>query len=170
MRTSKPGLATPMSRGISTGKGSGSFGSVTATVNHRYYSYPRGRSCTPARGSSSSLTLHAMPLSLPSTPGGTAAPTDLKKFMPTIGGDWPTMPWRSLMLLGSTRAAVVSWCGSSEEVILAVEHPERVTQLIEIAPNLLLTMDPERAAGLFVRRRTRYRRRLGQDQPPLLVA
>jgi len=48
---------------------------------------------------------------------------------------------------GVARAAVVSWCGSSEEVILAVEHPERVTQLIEIAPNLLLTMDPERAAG-----------------------
>jgi pimeloyl-ACP methyl ester carboxylesterase len=48
---------------------------------------------------------------------------------------------------GVDRAAVVSWCGSSEELILAVEHPERVTHLIEIAPNLLVTMDPERAAG-----------------------
>ena len=48
---------------------------------------------------------------------------------------------------GVDRAAVVSWCGSSEEVILAAEHPERVTQLIQIAPNLLVTMDPERAAG-----------------------
>ncbi len=48
---------------------------------------------------------------------------------------------------GVDRAAVVSWCGSSEEVILAAEHPERVTHLIQIAPNLLVTMDPERAAG-----------------------
>jgi pimeloyl-ACP methyl ester carboxylesterase len=48
---------------------------------------------------------------------------------------------------GVERAAVVSWCGSSEELILAAEHPERVTHLIEIAPNLLVTMDPERASG-----------------------
>ena len=48
---------------------------------------------------------------------------------------------------GVDRAAVVSWCGSSEELILAAEHPERVTHLIEIAPNLLLTMDPERTSG-----------------------
>jgi pimeloyl-ACP methyl ester carboxylesterase/predicted glycosyltransferase len=48
---------------------------------------------------------------------------------------------------GVDRAAIVSWCGSSEELILAAEHPDRVTHLVEIAPNLLLTMDPERAAG-----------------------
>ena len=48
---------------------------------------------------------------------------------------------------GVDRAAVVSWCGSSEEVILAAEHPDRVTHLIDIAPNLLVTMDPERASG-----------------------
>jgi pimeloyl-ACP methyl ester carboxylesterase/predicted glycosyltransferase len=48
---------------------------------------------------------------------------------------------------GIDRAAVVSWCGSSEEVILAAEHPERVSHLIQIAPNLLVTMDPERASG-----------------------
>jgi pimeloyl-ACP methyl ester carboxylesterase len=49
--------------------------------------------------------------------------------------------------VGVERAAVVSWCGSSEEVILAADFSERVSHLIEIAPNLLVTMDPERAAG-----------------------
>ncbi len=68
------------------------------------------------------------------------------------------------------RAAVVSWCGSSEEVILVTEHPERVTHLIQIAPNLLVTMDPERAAGHSFDDRTRYGRGLGQEQPALLVA
>ena len=48
---------------------------------------------------------------------------------------------------GVHRAAVVSWCGSSEEVILAADFSDRVSHLIEIAPNLLVTMDPERAAG-----------------------
>ena len=49
--------------------------------------------------------------------------------------------------VGVDRAAVVSWCGSSEELILAAEYPERVSHLIEIAPDLLVTMDPERASG-----------------------
>jgi pimeloyl-ACP methyl ester carboxylesterase/predicted glycosyltransferase len=48
---------------------------------------------------------------------------------------------------GVQRAAVVSWCGGSEELILAAEYPERVTRLVAIAPNLLLTEDPEQQAG-----------------------
>jgi pimeloyl-ACP methyl ester carboxylesterase len=48
---------------------------------------------------------------------------------------------------GVERAAVVSWCGGSEELMLAAEHPERVTSLVAIAPNLLLTEDPEQQAG-----------------------
>jgi pimeloyl-ACP methyl ester carboxylesterase/predicted glycosyltransferase len=52
-----------------------------------------------------------------------------------------------LDVVGVRRAAVVSWCGSSEEMILAADYPERVTSLFAIAPNLLLTEDPEQQAG-----------------------
>ncbi len=48
---------------------------------------------------------------------------------------------------GVERAAVVSWCGGSEEVILAAEFPDRVSALVAIAPNLLLTPDLEQQAG-----------------------
>src|ERR1700689_4024515 len=40
---------------------------------------------------------------------------------------------------GVEQAAVVSWCGASEELILAAEHPERVSRLVEVAPDLHLT-------------------------------
>jgi pimeloyl-ACP methyl ester carboxylesterase/predicted glycosyltransferase len=52
-----------------------------------------------------------------------------------------------LDVVGVRRAAVVSWCGGSEELILAAEYPERVTSLFAIAPNLLFTEDPEQQAG-----------------------
>jgi len=48
---------------------------------------------------------------------------------------------------GVERVAVVSWCGASEELILAAEHPDRVTRLVEIAPDLHLTADLEHQAG-----------------------
>ena len=49
--------------------------------------------------------------------------------------------------VGVQRAAVVSWCGGSEELILAAEYPERVTKLCEIAPDLHVTVDLEHQAG-----------------------
>jgi pimeloyl-ACP methyl ester carboxylesterase len=52
-----------------------------------------------------------------------------------------------LDVVGVERAAVVSWCGASEELILAAEHPERVTMLVEIAADLHLTVDAEHQAG-----------------------
>ena len=48
---------------------------------------------------------------------------------------------------GVAQAVVASWCGASEELILAAEHPERVTALIEVAPDLHLTIDLEHQAG-----------------------
>ncbi len=45
------------------------------------------------------------------------------------------------------RVVVVSWCGAGDELILAVEHPELVTRLILIAPDLLLTDDPAEEQG-----------------------
>ena len=52
-----------------------------------------------------------------------------------------------LDVAGVERAAVVSWCAASEDLILAAEHPERVTKLVAIAPDLHLTKDPEHQAG-----------------------
>jgi pimeloyl-ACP methyl ester carboxylesterase len=49
---------------------------------------------------------------------------------------------------GVQRAAVVSWCAGAEDIILAAEHPERVTALVTIAPYLLLTQSPEEQADL----------------------
>ena len=48
--------------------------------------------------------------------------------------------------LGIDRAAVVSWC-SGVGVLLAAEHPERVSALVEIAPDLPLTIDPGEQQG-----------------------
>src|SRR4051812_29287180 len=47
------------------------------------------------------------------------------------------------------RAVVVSWCGAGDDLLVAVEHPERVGGLVLIAPDLLLTDDPAAEAGPF---------------------
>ena len=51
--------------------------------------------------------------------------------------------------VGAGQAVVVSWCGGGEDVLLAAEHPERVSGLVLIAPDLLLTADPAEEAGPF---------------------
>jgi pimeloyl-ACP methyl ester carboxylesterase/predicted glycosyltransferase len=48
---------------------------------------------------------------------------------------------------GSERAVVVSWCGAGDDLILAAEHPDRVSGLVLIAPDLLLTPDPADEQG-----------------------
>jgi pimeloyl-ACP methyl ester carboxylesterase len=50
---------------------------------------------------------------------------------------------------GAERVAVVSWCGAGDDLILAVEHPERVAGLVLIAPDLLLTADPADEEGPY---------------------
>ena len=40
---------------------------------------------------------------------------------------------------GVERAVVVSWCGAGDDLMLAVEHPQRVAGLVLIAPDLLLS-------------------------------
>jgi pimeloyl-ACP methyl ester carboxylesterase/predicted glycosyltransferase len=50
---------------------------------------------------------------------------------------------------GAGQVVLVSWCGSGEELILAAEHPERVTKLVLIAPDLLLTDDPADEEGPY---------------------
>ena len=50
---------------------------------------------------------------------------------------------------GVERAAVVSWCGAGDDLILASEYPERVARLVLIAPDLLLTDDPAEQEGPF---------------------
>ena len=48
--------------------------------------------------------------------------------------------------LGVEQAAVVSWCGGVG-VLLAAEHPERISALVEIAPDSPLTIDPGEQQG-----------------------
>ena len=48
---------------------------------------------------------------------------------------------------GIHKAAVISWCGSSEDLLFVTDHPDRVTTFVTIAPNLFLTEDPEQQAG-----------------------
>ena len=50
---------------------------------------------------------------------------------------------------GVDQAVVVSWCGGGDDLILAAEHPERVSALIPIAPDLLLTDDPAEQEGPY---------------------
>jgi pimeloyl-ACP methyl ester carboxylesterase len=54
-----------------------------------------------------------------------------------------------LDVAGIDRAVVVSWCGGGDDLMLAAEHPERVSALILIAPDLLLTDDPADQEGPF---------------------
>jgi pimeloyl-ACP methyl ester carboxylesterase len=51
--------------------------------------------------------------------------------------------------VGVERVVVVSWCGAGDDLILAVEHPERVAGLVLIAPDLLLTDDPAEEDGPY---------------------
>ena len=50
---------------------------------------------------------------------------------------------------GADRVVVVSWCCAGDDLILAVEHPERVAGLVLIAPDLLLTDDPAEEEGPY---------------------
>ena len=50
---------------------------------------------------------------------------------------------------GVERAVVVSWCGAGDDLMLAIEHPQRVAGLVLIAPDLLLTDDPAEEEGPY---------------------
>jgi pimeloyl-ACP methyl ester carboxylesterase len=50
---------------------------------------------------------------------------------------------------GVERAVLVSWCGAGEDLILAAEHPERISRLVLIAPDLLVTDDPSDEDGPY---------------------
>jgi pimeloyl-ACP methyl ester carboxylesterase/predicted glycosyltransferase len=50
---------------------------------------------------------------------------------------------------GDRRVFVVSWCGAGDDLILAVEHPERVAGLVLIAPDLLVSADPAEEEGPY---------------------
>ena len=43
----------------------------------------------------------------------------------------------------------MSWCNGGEELILAADHPDRVSRLVLIAPDLLVTADPADAEGPY---------------------
>jgi pimeloyl-ACP methyl ester carboxylesterase/predicted glycosyltransferase len=49
--------------------------------------------------------------------------------------------------IGADRVVLVSWCGAGDDLLLAAEHPELVTGLVLIAPDLLLTDDPAAEEG-----------------------
>jgi pimeloyl-ACP methyl ester carboxylesterase len=51
--------------------------------------------------------------------------------------------------VGAGRLVLVSWCGAGDDLLLAVEHPDRVAGLVLIAPDLLLTEDPAQAEGPY---------------------
>src|ERR1700733_13600588 len=51
--------------------------------------------------------------------------------------------------IGADRVVLVSWCGAGDDLLLAAEHPERVTSLVLIAPDLLITPDPADLEGPF---------------------
>jgi pimeloyl-ACP methyl ester carboxylesterase/predicted glycosyltransferase len=48
---------------------------------------------------------------------------------------------------GVKSAVVVSWCGAGEDLLLAVEHPDRVSGLVLIAPDLAVTPEPASDEG-----------------------
>jgi pimeloyl-ACP methyl ester carboxylesterase/predicted glycosyltransferase len=51
--------------------------------------------------------------------------------------------------IGAERVVLISWCGSGEDLIFAAEHPERVTGLVLIAPDLHVTDEPADEEGPF---------------------
>jgi pimeloyl-ACP methyl ester carboxylesterase/predicted glycosyltransferase len=50
---------------------------------------------------------------------------------------------------GVRSAVVISWCGSGEDLLLAAEHPDRVTGLVLIGPDLQVTPDPAEEEGSY---------------------
>jgi pimeloyl-ACP methyl ester carboxylesterase/predicted glycosyltransferase len=48
---------------------------------------------------------------------------------------------------GADRAVVLAWCSGGAELLLAAEHPDRVTGIVMIAPDLRLTPDPADEEG-----------------------
>jgi pimeloyl-ACP methyl ester carboxylesterase len=51
--------------------------------------------------------------------------------------------------VGAARVVLVSWCGAGDDLLFAIEHPDRVAGLVLIAPDLLLTPDPAEEDGPF---------------------
>ncbi len=51
--------------------------------------------------------------------------------------------------VGAGRVVIVSWCGAGDDLMLAAENPERVSGLVLIAPDLLLTDDPADQEGPY---------------------
>ena len=51
--------------------------------------------------------------------------------------------------VGAGPVVAVSWCGAGEDLALAAEHPDRVSGLVLIAPDMLLTPDPADEEGPF---------------------
>jgi len=49
--------------------------------------------------------------------------------------------------VGAGQVTLVSWCCAGDDLILAAEHPDRITGLVMIAPDLLLTDDPSEEEG-----------------------
>src|SRR5215472_5709365 len=49
--------------------------------------------------------------------------------------------------VGAERVVLVSWCGAGDDLLLAVEHPDRVAGLVLIAPDLLLSSEPADEEG-----------------------
>src|SRR5262245_53515829 len=49
--------------------------------------------------------------------------------------------------VGAARVVLVSWCAAGDDLLLAVEHPDRVAGLVLIAPDLLLSDDPADEEG-----------------------
>jgi pimeloyl-ACP methyl ester carboxylesterase len=50
---------------------------------------------------------------------------------------------------GAAHAVLVSWCGAGDDLLLAVEHPDRVAGMVLIAPDLVLTDDPASVEGPY---------------------
>ena len=113
----------------------------------------------------------------PARPGGHVRPARERALGPASRGERLRPAGRrgdALAVLdhvGVDQAVVVSWCGAGDDLLLAAEHPERVSGLVLIAPDLLLTADPAEEEGPFpFDEEPRDSRRMGQVEPPLLAA
>ena len=51
--------------------------------------------------------------------------------------------------VGADTAAVVAWCGGGEELLLVAAQPERVTSLVLIAPDFLVSPEPADEEGPY---------------------
>ena len=78
--------------------------------------------------------------------GGSDRPPDVQAYdRRTAAGDALAV----LDAAGAERAVAVSWCGAGDDLLLAAGHPERITGLVLIAPDLLLTDDPAGEQGPY---------------------